>query len=251
MPSIIQNPLTTIIFPYLNSLPIGQATFLVILSAYLSFVMPCTLIDELQFFKPWKIQPTRSPPTKNEYKEAFRMVFLNFAWLLPVTFMATPILEQFLQQHVTNISIQEILFCFPFFWFFDDLCFYWYHRAFHHPLLYARFHKPHHVFTAPFAACSYAVHPVELMCQSLGGLLGPFILYPLLFRGEKVPVEIFWAYIFIRQWQGLEDHIGFDIKFSPTQLFGGTLHHDIRKFYTHNRILIIIILTRSHRSSKI
>ena len=36
----------------------------------------------------------------------------------------------------------------------NDFLFYWLHRAFHHPLLYGRFHKQHHEFKAPFGWAS-------------------------------------------------------------------------------------------------
>eukprot|EP00158_Paraphelidium_tribonemae_P001710 Partr_v1_DN24708_c1_g1_i2_m37333 putative C-5 sterol desaturase len=32
---------------------------------------------------------------------------------------------------------------------FTDMCIYWIHRALHHPLLYARIHKPHHKWLVP------------------------------------------------------------------------------------------------------
>lgn len=39
----------------------------------------------------------------------------------------------------------------------NDALFYWTHRALHHPLLYARFHKQHHMFNAPTSICAEMV----------------------------------------------------------------------------------------------
>ena len=44
------------------------------------------------------------------------------------------------------------------------------------PYFYIRFHKPHHVFTAPFAATSHATHPVEMLLQGVGGMLGTILI---------------------------------------------------------------------------
>lgn len=68
------------------------------------------------------------------------------------------------------------------------------------PSLYKRFHKPHHMFTAPFAATSHAVHPVEMMLQSVGAMAGPLLCRPHLY--------LFWAWLVVRQWQGIDDHTG-------------------------------------------
>ena len=59
------------------------------------------------------------------------------------------------------------------FFVIDDVWFYFYHRTLHTvPSLYIRFHKPHHVFTAPFAATSHAPPPVAMLLQGVGGMLG-------------------------------------------------------------------------------
>ena len=54
-----------------------------------------------------------------------------------------------------------LIFQFPLFLITTDFSVYWIHRAFHLPMLYMRFHKPHHqwILTTPFA--SHAIHPVD------------------------------------------------------------------------------------------
>merc|ERR1712070_732584 len=104
----------------------------------------------------------------------------------------------------------------------DDLWFYAYHRTLHtYPTLYRRFHKPHHVFTAPFAWTSHAVHPVEMALQSIGALCGP------IFFGFGI--ELFWAWLVVRQWQGVLDHTGYELPLDPIGWIpgvGGTKFHD-------------------------
>ena len=116
-----------------------------------------------------------------------------------------------------------------------------YHRVLHaHRGLYRAFHAPHHEFTAPFgwasAACrllrvrggrlirrgqaSHAVgppallhsrcaprptapqvHPVELMLQSIGAMVGPLLF--------AFSLSALWAWLALRQWQGVCDHAGY------------------------------------------
>ena len=68
------------------------------------------------------------------------------------------------------------------------------------PVLYKSIHKPHHVFTAPFAATSHATHPLEMMLQGVGGMLGPLLI--------GCTLTEFWVWLAVRQWQGMEDHTG-------------------------------------------
>eukprot|EP00658_Telonema_sp_P-2_P017287 TRINITY_DN16698_c0_g2_i1.p1 TRINITY_DN16698_c0_g2~~TRINITY_DN16698_c0_g2_i1.p1 ORF type:complete len:154 (-),score=23.92 TRINITY_DN16698_c0_g2_i1:175-636(-) len=97
-----------------------------------------------------------------------------------------------------------------------------YKRQLHaHPELYRRFHKPHHIFTAPFAWTSHAVHPVEMSLQSVGAMMGPIVFG---FGREQL-----WLWLVLRQWQGVMDHIGLELPMDPLCWLpglGGTKFHD-------------------------
>ncbi|KAI3580682.1 fatty acid hydroxylase superfamily protein [Fusarium oxysporum f. sp. albedinis] len=68
----------------------------------------------------------------------------------------------------------------PLFILFTDFGIYWIHRGLHHPLIYKRFHKPHHKWIIPTPYASYAFHPLDGFSQSM-----PYHIYPLLFPLNK------------------------------------------------------------------
>jgi methylsterol monooxygenase len=62
-------------------------------------------------------------------------------------------------------------------WFILGLCwnevnFYYSHRLLHHPRLYAKIHKKHHEYTAPFGLMALYSHPVEHLISNLWAFLG-------------------------------------------------------------------------------
>jgi Delta7-sterol 5-desaturase len=50
---------------------------------------------------------------------------------------------------------------------FHDAYFYWTHRAMHHPALFARFHRVHHLSTSPSPWAAYAFAPLEALVSAL------------------------------------------------------------------------------------
>lgn len=51
---------------------------------------------------------------------------------------------------------------------FHDFYFYWTHRLIHHPALFARVHRVHHLSTNPSPLASLAFHPSEAIVNALG-----------------------------------------------------------------------------------
>lgn len=62
----------------------------------------------------------------------------------------------------------------------EDTCFYWTHRAMHHPKLFRCFHSLHHESHDPTPFTAYSFHPLEAVVQSVNGLptLLPLIFLP-------------------------------------------------------------------------
>ena len=149
------------------------------------------------------------------------MAGINWVGLAVVTVAASPGIEWLFPPRAIP-GLMTIVVYFAVSFLLDDLWFYAYHRTLHSsPGLYKRFHKPHHVFTAPFAWTSHAVHPVEMMLQSIGALCGP-----LLFGFGR---ELLWLWLVVRQWQGVLDHTGYELPVDPIGWIpgvGGTKFHD-------------------------
>jgi methylsterol monooxygenase len=134
----------------------------------------------------------------------------------------------------------------------DDVCFYTYHRMLHHPTLFKRFHKPHHTFAVPFCWSSHALHPMEIMLQSVGALCGPLLF------GLSLPS--LWLWLSIRQLQGVMDHVGYELPFDPLHRIygvGGTrFHDDHHQFFNGNyascfSIIDDVMGTRCKQSSNV
>lgn len=128
----------------------------------------------------------------NHHKHHFRLFHKQCCTLLPglclMTSPSTPIIDSCTREYYC--VVERCLPCIA-------------HSLAHPhsiPSLYKRFHKPHHMFTAPFAATSHAVHPVEMMLQSVGAMAGPLLCRPHLY--------LFWTWLVVRQWQGIDDHTG-------------------------------------------
>jgi sterol desaturase/sphingolipid hydroxylase (fatty acid hydroxylase superfamily) len=204
---------------------LGRVTYLVIVGTFISAVLLEDLINRIGSTQGRRFQ---RQPSKEEIRRCWFMVGFNLVWLGLASNISGRFLERLLLEYDAELPGGfEACAKIALFFVLDDLWFYAYHRTIHSiPPLYKAIHKQHHFFTAPFPAVSFAVHPAEMLLQSLGACLGPLIL----FAGQTHPV-LFWAWLFVRLLQGIEDHLGYELKWSPTSLvpflFGGSKFHDL------------------------
>jgi sterol desaturase/sphingolipid hydroxylase (fatty acid hydroxylase superfamily) len=79
--------------------------------------------------------------------------------------------------HVSLPSKQEQLACFIVGLLWNEVTFYYSHRLLHSQLLYARLHKQHHEYTAPFALAAIYCGPIEMVFSNLIPFLGISVIY--------------------------------------------------------------------------
>eukprot|EP01116_Phalansterium_solitarium_P020482 TRINITY_DN6062_c0_g1_i2.p1 TRINITY_DN6062_c0_g1~~TRINITY_DN6062_c0_g1_i2.p1 ORF type:complete len:285 (-),score=16.58 TRINITY_DN6062_c0_g1_i2:55-864(-) len=111
----------------------------------------------------------------------------------------------------------------------NDFLFYWTHRLLHHPLLYSRFHKQHHMFNASIGIAAEYAHPIE---DVLSNQL-PTISAPLLLGSHPA---VLWSWLAYRLWQTVDVHSGYNFPWGIYRIapwfFQGSDRHDYH--HSHN-----------------
>ncbi len=86
---------------------------------------------------------------------------------------------------------------------FHDAYFYWTHRLMHHPRIFKRVHRVHHLSTNPSPWAAYSFHPFEAIIQAL---VLPILLFIMPLHG--VAILIFLVYMIVRNVWG---HLGYEL----------------------------------------
>lgn len=87
--------------------------------------------------------------------------------------------------------------------FFHDTYFYWVHRLMHHPLLYERVHKVHHLSKDPTPWAAFAFHPLEAVLE-LGFV--PILAFTLPLHFSSIIILALWQIVF-----NVMGHSGYEI----------------------------------------
>jgi len=107
---------------------------------------------------------------------------------------------------------------------FTDFGIYWIHRWLHHPLLYARLHKPHHrwIVTTPFA--SHAFHPLDGFLQSV-----PYHIYVFCFPMHKL--AYLGMFVFVNFWTISIHDCNYRVPRFLVNIVNGAAHHTYHHLY--------------------
>jgi sterol desaturase/sphingolipid hydroxylase (fatty acid hydroxylase superfamily) len=87
--------------------------------------------------------------------------------------------------------------------FFHDTYFYWMHRLMHHPLLYERIHKVHHLSKDPTPWAAFAFHPSEAVLELA---FVPMLIFTLPLHFSSLLILSLWQIIF-----NVMGHLGYEI----------------------------------------
>lgn len=182
---------------------------------FITFTLLYSLIEYFNFFNESKLRLQVFHTSRPSIKAVCIQLFFNHIIFEPpnlfLIFLTTNWLQIGLQFAGPLPSWITIVFQIVCFMVIEDCGFYWVHRLFHTPYLYKRFHKQHHSFihTHPLAAEYF--HPVEYFATGIPILAGPFLF--------RTHIYVFWIWLFIRIWEAIDGHCGYDLKFIPFRYF--------------------------------
>jgi 4-alpha-methyl-delta7-sterol-4alpha-methyl oxidase len=193
------------------------------MGAFLTFAVPLTWLawTDPPWFARYRIQSRRGRADRI-IGPSLRWWLLDNALMTALVVIAWPLLRTSGVHLGPAPPWWEVAGSVVAFVYLDDFLYYWMHRAFHTPWLYAKVHRVHHLLTTPWAIGAHYMHPVEFIATGSLALLGPILL--------DSHVVTVWVWIVWRQWEAAEGHCGYAFPFNPGHLFpgyGGTVFHDL------------------------
>lgn len=190
---------------------------------YFGCFVPWLICDAIPWCRRYKLQPNVVNDWGSVWACTKHLLMSHFFFQLPMLLVFRLVAQQRMGMVVSGPlpPISEWLWQIPAFFMFEDFYFYWVHRLLHHPLLYPKVHKVHHLHKAPFGIAAEYAHPIETMFLGVGFFIGPLLYCRHL--------ATLWVWVAFRLWETIEDHSGFDLPFNPTNLipfWAGANHHD-------------------------
>ncbi|KAH6936445.1 hypothetical protein HPB50_017395 [Hyalomma asiaticum] len=164
---------------------------------------------------PWmrryKVQATETKVTAQDLAPVVRQVLFNQVFVqLPVNVLFYWLKE--LRGFDRNLSLPPLsraVAHFACFVAIEEALFYYSHRLLHHRLLYRRFHKKHHEWTAPVAITAVYCTPLEhLLSNVLPVVVGPALM------GSHLSVHWLWAVLTAPY--GIIVHSGYHLPLLPS-----------------------------------
>lgn len=140
----------------------------------------------------------------------FACVVVGIRLLITHNILETRIYRNF-SEHSIGYYIASTVFII----FFHDTYFYWMHRLMHHPLLYERVHKIHHLSKDPTPWAAFAFHPFEALLE-IGFV--PLLIFALPLHFTSLLILSLWQVIF-----NVMGHLGYEVfprKFMHTRCLG-------------------------------
>ena len=133
------------------------------------------------------------------------LTFMVFASVVVLIRLAVThgIIDTKVYRHFSDHSIAYYILSTVFIIFFHDTYFYWMHRLMHHPILYERVHKVHHLSKDPTPWAAFSFHPSEAFLEIA---FVPFLIF-------TIPLH-FTSLLILSMWQitfNVMGHLGYEI----------------------------------------
>jgi sterol desaturase/sphingolipid hydroxylase (fatty acid hydroxylase superfamily) len=190
------------------------------------------LVYHFNLFAKYKIQPADKWPAWSLVKKCLIERAVSTIFIQPLFFYAMYWPTKFFGLNVTGAIPPISTFVWQMTWWFlvNDFLFYWAHRALHHPKIYGRIHKQHHLFKQTIGIAAEYAHPVEeVLANGIPTFLGAIM--------TDCHAVVFWFYFLLRMWETVDAHSGYKFPFSPwallTWIQGGSEPHDWHHSHGH------------------
>lgn len=221
-------------YTYMNNdiLATGLMFFILHEVIYFGRSLPWFIIDQIPYFRRWKIQPTKIPSTKEQLYCLKSVLLSHFLVEAIPIWTFHPMCQKLgitVEVPFPNLKTMTLEICL--FFVLEDMWHYWAHRLFHYGVFYKYIHKQHHRYAAPFGLSAEYAHPAETM--SLGfGTVGMPILY-VMYTG-KLHLFTLCLWVVLRLFQAVDSHSGYDFPWSLNKFlpfWAGAEHHDLHHHY--------------------
>lgn len=181
----------------------------------LGFQLFLMIIGHMKYFQQYLTQPHSKVDPELAYA-CWKHSAISHLIMMPLLiFLVYPPLKDMFV--VPSENIPDLLTMSGHVFFFvvvEDFFFYWGHRILHHPFLYKRIHKKHHMFKTLTGYCiaSEFTHPVETVLANVVPVLaGPMMVGPHLIT--------YFVWVVLRMLKTCDAHCGYAFPWSPFGLF--------------------------------
>ncbi|KAL8280098.1 hypothetical protein RQP46_007428 [Phenoliferia psychrophenolica] len=207
----------------------GVMSFLLHEIVYFGRCIPFMIMDNMKFFRKWKLQPNKLPSAADQWKCTKAVLLVHFTVELPQIYAFEPMARStgMATWEVPFPSLTTMALQIALFFIVEDTWHYWVHRLAHHRLLYKHVHKVHHEYAAPFGLAAEYAHPAEVLTLGAGTVLAPLV-YCWLSSGN-LHIITMYTWIVLRLFQAIDSHSGYQFPWSLNNFFllwSGADHHD-------------------------
>ncbi len=200
-----------------------MATLAISMTAFLTVAIPWTIVAwfDPKPLRQYKIQQKPFELNKFFWPSIGRIIINNLI-LVALLVIAWPLMK-LSGVHNGELPVWYLIIAqLIFFVLLDDFLYYWMHRYMHeNKWLLKNIHSVHHRIRNTCGINGNYMHWLEYVLTAGLTLVGPLLI--------GAHIYVIWLWVIIRQIEGADGHIGYDIPWNPAHLFPvykGPVYHD-------------------------
>ncbi|MCL6416945.1 sterol desaturase family protein [Aestuariirhabdus sp. Z084] len=200
-----------------------MATLAISMAAFLTVAIPWTIVAWLdpQSMRKYKIQQKPFEFDRFFWPSVGRIIQNNII-LAALLVLFWPLIKLSGVHDGALPAWYIIIIQLLFFVFLDDFLYYWMHRYMHeNKWLLRHVHSVHHRIRNTCGINGNYMHWLEFSLTAFLTLVGPMLI--------GAHIYVIWIWVIIRQFEGADGHIGYDVPWNPAHLFPvyqGPVYHD-------------------------